>query len=82
MDFLRLFLRRHFAGKPVLGSRNVGCFLRLVFHAADFSLSREIKLLRGRLHPEMACVLESVKYGSFNPGKTSFKHLMNVPAWN
>ena len=43
MEFLRLFLRRHFAGKPVLGSRNVGCFLRLVFHAADFSSSREIK---------------------------------------
>ena len=27
MEFLRLFLRRHFAGKPVVASRNVGCFL-------------------------------------------------------
>ena len=27
--FLRLFLRRYFAGKQVLASRNVGCFLRL-----------------------------------------------------
>jgi len=29
MDFLRSFLRRHFAGKPVVVSRNMGCFLRL-----------------------------------------------------
>ena len=29
MGFLRLFLRRHFAGKLVLASWNVGCFLRL-----------------------------------------------------
>ena len=30
MEFLCSFLRRHFAGKPVVASRNVGCFLRLV----------------------------------------------------
>ena len=29
MEFLRTFLRRHFAGKPVVASRNVGFFLRL-----------------------------------------------------
>ena len=29
MEFLRSFLRRHFAGKPVVVSPNVGCFLRL-----------------------------------------------------
>ena len=29
MEFLRSFLRRHFAGKLVVASRNVGCFLRL-----------------------------------------------------
>ena len=29
MDFLQSFLRRHFAGKPVVVSQNVGCFLRL-----------------------------------------------------
>ena len=28
-EFLRLFLRRHFAGKPVVASRNVSSFLRL-----------------------------------------------------
>lgn len=26
MEFLRLLLGRHFAGKPVVGSRDVGCF--------------------------------------------------------
>ena len=29
MEFLCSFLRRHFAGKPVVGSWNVGCFLKL-----------------------------------------------------
>ena len=28
MEFLRSFLRLHFAGKPVVASRNVSCFLR------------------------------------------------------
>ena len=31
MEFLRSFLRRHFAGKPKMASRNDGCFLRLMF---------------------------------------------------
>ena len=30
MEFLRSFLRRPFAGKPVVASGNIGCFLRLV----------------------------------------------------
>ena len=29
MEFLRSFLRRHLAGKPMIASLNVGCFLRL-----------------------------------------------------
>ena len=29
MEFLRSFLRRHLAGKLVVASPNVGCFLRL-----------------------------------------------------
>ena len=29
MEFLRTLLRRHLAGKPVVASPNVGCFLRL-----------------------------------------------------
>ena len=28
MEFLRSFLRRHFVGKLVVASQNVGCFLR------------------------------------------------------
>ena len=31
MEFLRSFLRRHLAGKPVVASPNVSCFLRLGF---------------------------------------------------
>ena len=31
MEFLHSFLRRHLAGKPVVASPNVGCFLKLVF---------------------------------------------------
>ena len=30
MDFLRSFLRRHLAGKPVVPSPNIGCFLMLI----------------------------------------------------
>ena len=30
-QILRLFLRRHFAGKPPMASRKVGCSLRLIF---------------------------------------------------
>ena len=30
MEFLRSFLRLHFAGKPLVASGNVGCFLRLL----------------------------------------------------
>ena len=30
MEFLRSFLTRHLAGKPVVASPNVGCLLRLV----------------------------------------------------
>ena len=29
MEFLRSFLRRHFAGKPVVTLRNVVCFLKI-----------------------------------------------------
>ena len=45
MEFLRSFLRRHFAGKLVVASWNVGCFLKLragcrypdLFRATDWS---------------------------------------------
>ena len=38
MEFLKSFLRRYFAGKPVVASRNVGCFLRLAFLLLPFAL--------------------------------------------
>ena len=31
MEFLRSFLRRHFAGKPVVRLGNVACFLKIDF---------------------------------------------------
>ena len=39
MEFLRSFLRRHFAGKPVVALPNVGCFLRLKTHAKLWCIS-------------------------------------------
>ena len=38
MEFLRSFLRRHFAGKPVVASRNVGCFVRLTSFVISFRI--------------------------------------------
>ena len=32
MEFLRSFLRLHFVRKPVMASRSVGCFLRIIKH--------------------------------------------------
>ena len=40
MEFLRSFLRRHLAGKPVVASPNVGCFLRLLKLAVSGNLSK------------------------------------------
>ena len=48
MEFLHSFLRRHFAEKPLVTSRNVGCFLGLqppVVQNADSAI------LRRNLHP-------------------------------
>ena len=39
----RLNFRRHFAGKPAVASRNVGCFLRLPIMLLD-KLSRGVPL--------------------------------------
>ena len=44
MEFLHLFLTRHFAGKPVVVSWNVGCFLRLTNYVRGF-VSKEIVVL-------------------------------------
>ena len=39
MEFLRLFLRRHLAGKPVVSLPNIGCFLRLaIFYRIEITV--------------------------------------------
>ena len=45
MEFLRLFLRRRFAGKSVVASQNVSCFLRLVMCQSLKLLSSDSTLL-------------------------------------
>ena len=43
MEFLRSFLRRHFAGKPVVALWNFGCFLRLtVFRWRDCTVIKQL----------------------------------------
>ena len=50
MEFLQSLLRRHFAGKPVLASRNAGCLLRLI---------KVISVKKGMpLNKNEACLLE------------------------
>ena len=48
MEFLRSFLRRHLAGKPVVASPNVGCFLRLQFKLflSRFLSSNFVKIIK------------------------------------
>ena len=36
MEFLPVYLRRHFAVKPPVGSRNIGCFLSLTYFEKGF----------------------------------------------
>ena len=36
MEFLPVFLRRHFAVKPPVGSRSIGCFLSLTYFEKGF----------------------------------------------
>ena len=47
MKFLRAFLWRHFAGKPVVASQTVGCLLRLHVREEKTSFSRAV-LERGK----------------------------------
>ena len=51
MEFLRSFLRRHLAGKPVIASPNVGCFLRLVTF-----MKRLFWTLKWRSEKSLGCV--------------------------
>ena len=55
MEFLRLFLRRHFAGKPAVASRTVGCFLKLSF--SHFSSKTNISIFQHHLRRSGTTVL-------------------------
>ena len=50
LEFLRSFLRRNFAGKPVVTSRNVGCFLMVTLK------------LRGEVHIQQRTNVTLSKY--------------------
>ena len=52
MEFLRSFLRRHFAGKPVVASPNVGRFLRLLQWVPSRSFLKRTIIRR----PETVCL--------------------------
>ena len=46
MEFLRSLLRRRFARAQLATSRNVGCFLRLVFAVIDATLGLVYNILQ------------------------------------
>ena len=47
MEFLCSFLRRQFAGKPVVASRNVSCFVRLGWQSNLKILKKSLKIYYG-----------------------------------
>lgn len=53
MEFLSSFLRPHFAGKPVVTSRNVGCFLILA--------QRRSQLIPSKGELSVTCVITCSK---------------------
>ena len=58
MEFLRSFLRRHLAGKPLVASLNVGCFLRLLY------IRRDCKLIFSVAENKLFCFLLKQQKGS------------------
>ena len=42
MEFLHSFLKRHFAGKPLVASPNVVCFLGLVLKKVDCNIVQKV----------------------------------------
>ena len=53
MELLHSFFRRHFAGKPVVASWNVGCFLRLL----NVTWSPELSEKKSPVHFCLSCGL-------------------------
>ena len=50
MEFLRLFLRRHLAGKPAVALPNVGCFLRQFLIGAEVVAYKRWSHMEVQLH--------------------------------
>ena len=58
MEFLHLFLRHHFAGKPVVGSQNVGGFLRLINWCFVLCLNSKLSIVTHHSSQAAATKLE------------------------
>ena len=84
MEFLRSFLRRHLAGKPVVASPNVGCFLRLINALRDngyvllIHVAQQVRLF-------LCCkkMLKKLEDTSIYQGKLVLQRVMWLPrlAW-
>ena len=82
MEFLRSFLSRHFAGKPVVTSPNVGCFLASCNCKPGFVLNIIPSFLDGlRLEAVLrkSVILIQIKWGNeISARNLSFSGLANV----
>ena len=82
MEFLRSFLRRHFARKLVVASWNVGCFLKLragyrypdIFRATDWSCTGKFASANQKHYPD--------QYGIFSFIRRHFAGKPVVASWN
>ena len=73
MEFLCSFLRRHFAGKPVVPSRTVGCFLRLVIYTViKQRKKRRLKAIK------YYSVLKKIFNGALIPITPASSHLSSL----
>ena len=75
MGFLCLFLRRHFAGKPVVASWNVSCFLWLKQWKFQVSHNRTSRTTSSVERPSVNFVVRSLRHFS---GKKKRKNTLTV----
>ena len=64
MEFLRSFLRRHFAAKPVVASRNVGSFLRPLSRI-DLVTVFDAILTSRQTREKLQCLYENLMSNNF-----------------
>ena len=80
MEFLRSFLRLHWAGKPVVASPNVLCFLRLIRALRDnvyvslIHVAQQIRLFLCRKK-----MLKKLEDTSIYQGKLVLQQVMCLP---